>query len=173
MYIKSSYGTSKIYTVLFINCCYILIDLEVIAVQSLSCVWPFVTPWTAAPGYPVIHCLLEFAQTCPLSWWCNPTILSSVAPFSSCLQSFSETGSFLTSDSLHQVVKVLELQRQHQSFQWIFSWFPLGLTGLVSSQSTGLSRVFSSTTIQKHQFFSAQPSLESNSHIHTLILGKP
>ena len=121
MYIKSSYGTSKIYTVLFINCCYILIDLEVVAVQSLSCVWPFATPWTAAPGFPVVHCLREFAQTCPLSRWCNPTILSSVAPFSSCLQSFSETGSFLTSDSLHQVVKVLELQLQHQSFQWIFT----------------------------------------------------
>ena len=73
----------------------------------------------------------------------------------------------------HQVAKVLELQLQHQFFQWIFrGWFPLGLTGLISLQSKGLSRVFSNTTVQKHQFFSTQPSLWSNSHIHTWLLEK-
>ena len=72
----------------------------------------------------------------------------------------------------HQVAKVLELQLQffqHKSFQWIIQgWFPLGLTGLIL-QSKGLSRVFSSTTIQKHQFFGIQPSLWSNSHLYMTI----
>ena len=72
--------------------------------------------------------------------------------------------------SLHQVAIVLEFQLQHQSFQWIF---PLGWTGWISLQSKGLSRVFSNTTVQKHQFFSAQLSLWSNSHIHTWLLEKP
>ena len=85
-------------------------------------------------------------------------------------------GLFQWVSSLNQVAKVLALQLQPQSFQWIFSiqgWIPLGLTGLISSQSKGLSRAFSNTTVQKHQFFSAQPSLWSNSHIHTWLLEKP
>ena len=69
------------------------------------------------------------------------------------------------------MAKVLELQLQHQSFQWIFrGWFPLKLTGLISLQSKWLSRVFSNTTVWKHQFFGAQPSLWSNYCIHTWIL---
>ena len=64
------------------------------------------------------------------------------------------------------MTKVLELLLQHQSFQWIFQdWFPLGFTGLISLLSKGLSRVFSITTVWKHQFFSTQPSFWSNSHI--------
>ena len=85
-------------------------------------------------------------------------------------------GLFQWVSSSNQVAKVLELQLQPQSLQWIFSiqgWFPLGLSGLISSQSKGLSRVFSNTTVRKHQFFSAQPSLWSNSHIHTWLLEKP
>ena len=75
----------------------------------------------------------------------------------------------------HQLAKVLELQLQHQSFQCmkIQGWFPLGLTDWSSLQSKGLSRVFSNTTVQKHQFFSAQLSLWFNSHIHTWLLEKP
>ena len=61
-----------------------------------------------------------YSNSCPLSWQCHPTISSSVIPFSSCLQSFPASGSFPTSSSLHQVAKVLELQPQHQSLQWIF-----------------------------------------------------
>ena len=73
--------------------------------------------------------------------------------------------------SLHQVVKVLELQLQHQSFQGnIGGWFPLGLTGLISLLSTGLSRVFFNTTVRKHQFCSTPSSLWSNFHIHTWLL---
>ena len=79
--------------------------------------------------------------------------------------------------SLHQVAKVLEFQLQHQSFQWILRTgiqsIPSALTGLISLQAKGLSRVFSNTTIQKHQFFSTQLSLWSNSHIHTWLLEKP
>ena len=61
-----------------------------------------------------------YSNSCPLSWWCHPTISSSVVPFSSCLQSFPASGFFQWVSSLHQVTKVLEFQLQHQSFQWIF-----------------------------------------------------
>ena len=93
------------------------------------------------------------------SRWYISTISSSVVPFCSHLQSYPASGPF-PMRSLHQVAKVLQLQLQHQSFQWIFKdWIPLGLTGLVSLQSKGLSRVFSNTSVQKHLFFSAQLSL--------------
>ena len=106
------------------------------------------------------------SNSCPLSRWCHPTISSSVFPFSSCLQSSQHQGLFQWVGPLHQVAKILELQLQHQSFQWIFRVdFLQGLTGWISFQSKGLSRVFSSTTVQK-QFFGAQPSLWSNTHIH-------
>jgi len=95
---------------------------------------------------------------CPLSQWCHPTISSCVNPFYSCLQSFPASGSFLMSQlfasdcqSIGASASVLPVNNQ--------GWFPLGLTGMISLQSKGLSRVFSNTTVQKHQFFSAQPSL--------------
>ena len=105
------------------------------------------------------------SNSCPLSWWCHPTILSSLVPFCSCLQSFSASGSFSVSQlftsgdftsSIGASASVLPMNIQ--------DWFPLGWTGLNSLQSKGLSRVFSNTTVQKHQFFSAQLSLWSNSH---------
>ena len=114
------------------------------------------------------------SNPCPLSRWCHPTISSSVIPFSSCLQSFPVSGSFPMSQffaSGGQSIRasasasVLPMNIQGQ--------FPLGLTGLISLQSKGLSRVFSSNKVQKHQFFSTQLSLWSNSHIHTWLLGKP
>ena len=91
------------------------------------------------------------SNSCPLSQWCHLTISSSVVPFSSCLQSFPASGSF-------QMTQI---------------WFPLGWTGWISLQTKGLSRVFSNTTVQKHQFFNAQLSLWSNSHIYTWPLEKP
>ena len=113
------------------------------------------------------------SNSCPLSRWCHSTISSSVAPFS-CPQSCPASGLFQWVSSSHQVAKLLELQLQRQSFQGIIQdWFPLGLTGWISLQSKGLSRVFSNTTVQKHQFFHAQPSLWSNSHIHTWLLEEP
>ena len=92
-----------------------------------------------------------------------------VIPFSSCLPSFPASGSFQWVSSSHHVTKVLELQHQSLNIQ---GRFPLGL-GLVSLQFKGLSRVFFSTIIQKHQFFSAQPCLWSNSHICTWLLEIP
>ena len=83
-----------------------------VVVQLLSCVDYLWTHDCSTPGFPVLHYLL--------SQQCHPTISSSVVPFSSCLQSFPASGSFPVSHSLYQVAKVLELQLQHQSFQWIF-----------------------------------------------------
>ena len=103
----------------------------------------------------------------PLSWWCHPAMSSSVICFSSCPQSFPASGSFPTSQftssgqniGTSASASVLPMNTQHS--------FPLGLTRLISLQFKGLSRVLSSTTVQKHQFFGTQPSLWSNSHIHT------
>ena len=101
-----------------------------------------------------------YSNSCPLSWWCHPTISSSVAPFSFRLQSFPASGSFLMSQffaSGGQSVGVSALASV--LLMNIQDWFPLGWTGWISLLSTGLSRVFSNTTVQKHQFFSAQLSL--------------
>ena len=107
---------------------------------------------------------------CPTSQWCYPTISSSVT-FSSCLQSFPASGSFTMNNILTSCgqsigasasVSVLSMNIQ--------GWFHLGLTGLISLHSQRLSRVFSNTVVQKHQFFGAQLSLWSNSHIHTWLL---
>ena len=114
------------------------------------------------------------SHSCPSSQWCHPNISSSVIPFSSCLQSFPASRSFPKSQffasggqSIGISASVSVLPRNFQN------WFPLGLTGENSLQSKGLSRVFSNTTVQKHQFFSTQLSLWSNSHIHTWLLEKP
>ena len=101
-----------------------------------------------------------YSNSCPLSQWCHPTISSSVIPFSSLLQSFPESGSFPMSQfvasggqsiGVSASASVLPMNTQ--------DWFPLGWTGWISLLSKGLSRVFSNTIVQKHQFFSAQPSL--------------
>ena len=109
----------------------------------------------------------------PFSWWCHPTISSSLTPFSSRLQSFPASGSFpmtLLFTSGGQSIRVSALASVLPMN--IQDWFPLELTGLISLQPKGLSRVFSNTTVQKHQFFSTQLSLWSNSHIHTWLLEK-
>ena len=114
------------------------------------------------------------SNSCPLSRWCHPTISSSVVPFSSHLQSFSDSGSFQMSQlftsggqsiGFSASASVLPVNTQ--------DWFPLGWTGWISLQSKELSRVFSNTTVQKHQFFGAQLSSQSNSNIHTWLLEKP
>ena len=113
------------------------------------------------------------SNTCPLSRWCHPIILSSVVPFFSCLQSFPASGSFLMSWLFASGVQSIEVFASASVLPMnVQGWFPLGLTGLISLQSKGLSRVFSNTTVQKHQFFSAQLSIWSNSHIHTWLLEK-
>ena len=114
------------------------------------------------------------SNSCPVSQWCHPTISSSVIPFSSCLKSFPASGSFLMSrffasggQSIGASVSASALPMDIQD------WFPLGWTGLISLQAKGLSRVLSSFTVRKHQFFSAQPSLWFYSHIHKWLLEKP
>ena len=142
--------------------------------QLRSCVQLFVTPWTAARQFT---CPLLSPGVCSnsrsLSLWCHSTISSSVAPFSSCPQSFPASGSLpmcrlITSggQSIGASASASVLPRNIQGS------FPLGLTGLISL-SKGLSRVFSSTTVWKHQFFSSQLSLWSHSHICTWLLEKP
>ena len=113
-------------------------------------------------------------NSCASSWWCHPTISSAVVPFSSCPQSLPASGSFPMSQlftwggqsiGVSASTTVLPMNTQ--------DWSPLGWTGWISLQSKGLSRVFSNTTVQKHQFFGAQPSSQSNSHIRTWPQEKP
>ena len=115
-----------------------------------------------------------YSNSCPLSWWCHPTISSSVIPFSSRPQSSPASGSFQVSQlfawggqstRVSASTSVLPMNTQ--------DWSPLGWTGWISLQSKGISRVFSNTTLQKHQFFGAQPSSQSNPHIHTWPQEKP
>ena len=143
------------------------------SVQSLSHVWLFETQWMqhARPPCPSPTPRV-YSNSYPLSRWCHPTISSSVIPFSFCLQSFPASGSFQMSqfctsggESVGAAISILPMKTQ--------DWSPLAWTGWISLQSKGLSRVFSSTTIQKRQFFSTQLSSQSNSHIHTWLLDKP
>ena len=114
------------------------------------------------------------SNVCPSSRWCHPVISSSVVPFSSCPQSVPASESFPMSQlfswsgqstGVSALVSVLPKNTQ--------DWSPVEWTGWISLQSKGLSRVFSNTTVQKHQFFGAQPSSWSNSHIHTWPQEKP
>ena len=143
--------------------------------QLLSCVWLFATnelqhtrPPCPSPT-PGVH-----PNPRPLGGWCHPTISSSVVSFSSCPQSFPASGSFPVSQlfasggqsiGVSASTSVLPMNTQ--------DWSPLGWTGWISLQSKGLSRVFSNTTVKKHQFFGTQLSSQSNSHIHTWPLEKP
>ena len=115
-----------------------------------------------------------YQNSCPSSQWCHPTISSSVIPFSSCPQSLPASGSFPMSQffewggqsiGVSALASVLPKNTQ--------DWSPLEWIGWISLQSKGISRVFSNTTVQKHQFFGTQLSSHSNSYIHTWPLEKP
>ena len=115
-----------------------------------------------------------YSNSCPLSWWCHPTISSFAVPFSSHPQSFPLSGSFPMSQFFASGGQSIGISASTSVLPMsIQEWFPLGWTGWISLQSKGLSRVFSNTTVQKHQFFSAHISLWFNSHIHTWLLEKP
>ena len=145
-----------------------------VVVYLLSCVWLSATPWSAARQASLSFTISGVcSNSCSLSQWCHSTNSSSVILFS-CLQSFPATESSPVSwlftsggqtirDSSSASVPPKNIQGQ----------FLLGMTGLISLLSKGLSRVFSSTTVRTHQFFDAQPSLWSNSHIYTWLLEKP
>ena len=134
---------------------------SVSSVQSLSRVRLFVTPWTeACQASLFITNSRVYTNTCPLSQWWHLTIPSSVVPFFSCPQSFPTSGSFQMSQhftsggqniGVSASTSVLPMNTQN--------WSPLGWTGWISLQSKGHSRVFSNTTVQKHQFFCTQLSL--------------
>ena len=110
-------------------------------------------------------------HSCLFSHWCHPTILSSVTSFSSCPQSFPTSESFPMSWLFASSCQIIGASASVSVLSINFQgWFPLGLTGLISLLSKGLSRVFSRTTIWEHQFFGAQPSLWSNSHFHKWLL---
>ena len=131
------------------------------SVQSLSHVQLFATPCTAARQASLsITNSRVCSNSCPLSWWCDLTISSSVVPFSSCLKSFPASGSFKMSQFFASGGQSIGVSASASVFPMnIQDWFPLGLTGLTSLQSKGLSRVFSNTTVQKQLFFGAQLSL--------------
>ena len=101
-----------------------------------------------------------YSNSCPLHWWCHPTISPSVIPFSSCLQSLPASGSFPMSQFFASGGQTIGVSASASVLPMnIQDWFPLGWTGWISLQSKGLSRVFFNTTVQKHQFFGAQLSL--------------
>ena len=146
-------------------------DVNNVLVQSLSHVQLFATPWTAAcqasQFFTISQSLLKL-----MSRWYHLTISFSVAPFSSCPQSSPASRSFPMNwlfasggQSIGASASVFLVSIQGR--------FPFGWTALIFLLSKRLSRTFYSTTIWKHQFFGAQPSLWSNSHIHTWLLEKP
>ena len=148
-------------------------QLVFVVIKSLSHVWL----WPHGLQHTRLPCLSlspgVCSNSCPLSWWCYLTVSSSVVPFSS-LQSFPASGSFPVSQLFTSSGQSIGVSVSASVLPMnIQSWFPLQLTGLISLLSKGLSGVFSSTTIWKHQFFNAQPSLWSNSHVYTWPLETP
>ena len=136
--------------------------------QSCPTLWPH-----GLPGLPLHHQLPKFTQTDVrrVGDAIQPSHpLRSTSPAFNVAQ---HQGIFQWVSSLHQVAEIVELQLLASVLPMnIQDWFPLGLTGLISMQSKGLSRVFSNTTVQKHQFLGTHPSLWSNPHIHTWLLEK-
>ena len=128
------------------------------------------------------HARLLCITTVPVAWsnsypssqWCYPTISSSFVPFCSWFLSFPASGSFQMSQLFTSGGQSIGVSASTSALPMnTQDWSPLEWTGWISLQSKGLSRVFSNTTVQKHQFFSAQLSSQSNSHIHTWLLEKP
>ena len=123
------------------------------SVQLLSHGRLFATPWTAARQASLSPAPRACSNSCPWSQWCHPTISSSVVPFSSHLQSFPASGSYPMTQFFTSGDQSIGVSASGSVFPMnIKHWFPLGLTSLISLQSKGLSRVFSNTTVQKHQF---------------------
>ena len=148
---------------------------HVVVVQSPSCVRLFAThrlqharPLCPSPS-PQIG-----PSSCPLHQWCHPAISSSDALFSFCPQSFPASGTFPMSQLFASDGQNIGVSASASVFPMnIQDWFPLGWTGWISLQSKGLSGVFSSTTVWRHQFFDILPSLQSSSYSHMWPLGRP
>ena len=151
---------NKLYPALSVRYCSMFL-VQFSLVQSLSRVRLFATPWNVGcQAFLSITNSRSSPKLMSIEWWCHPTISSSVIPFSSRLQSFPASGSFQMSQFFtshdHSIGVSASASVLPMNIQ---DCFPLGWIGLISSQSKGLSRVFSNTTVQKHQFFSAQLSL--------------
>ena len=152
------------YLGLYVNSCCLVIHLYLTVCDPMN---------GSMPGFPVLHYLMEFAQT--YFHWIGDAIQPSLPlppPSPPALNLFLHQGLFQWAGSLHQVTEVWSIGASATASVLpmnIQGWFPLGLTSLISLQSKGLSRVFSNTSVWKHQFF----SLWSNSHIHTWLLEKP
>ena len=126
--------------------------------QSFSRVRLFATPWIAAHQASLsITNSGAYSNSYPLNWWCHPIMSSSVVPFSSHLQAFPASGCFTMSQSFPSGGQSIGVSTSASVLPMnIRDWFPLGWTGWISLKAKGLSRVFSNTTVQKHQFFSTQ-----------------
>ena len=144
------------------------------SVQSLIRVRLFATPWIAArqASLSITNSRGSLKLT-PSSRWCYPAISSSVVPFSSCPQSLPTSESFPMSQLFTWGGQSIGVSASASVLPMNTKDWALGWTDWISLQSKGLSRVFSNTTVQKHQFFGAQLSSQSNSHIHTWLLEKP
>ena len=147
---------------------------SVSSIQSLSRVQLFVTPSQRTrplclSPIPGVH-----SDSRPSSQWCHPAISSSVVPFTSCPQSLSASGFFPMNQLFASGSQSIGVSASASVFPMnTQDWSPLGWTGWISLQYKGLSRVFSNNIVQKHQFFGAQLSSQSNSHMHTWPLEKP
>ena len=131
------------------------------SVQLFSHVQLFEIPWTAANQLPCPSSTSgDCSDSCPLSWWCHPTISSPLVPFFFCLQYFPVSGSFWINQFFISDGKSIGASASASELPMnIQDWFPLGLTGLISLQFKELSRVFSNITVQKHKYFGTQLSL--------------
>ena len=134
--------------------------------------WPHESQYTRPPcpsPTPGVH-----SDSHPLSWWCHPANSSSVVPSSSCPQSLPASESFPMSQLFSWGGQSTGVSASASFLpKNIQGWSPLEWTGWISLQSKGRSRIVSNTTVQRHQFFSAQPSSQSNSHIHKWPQEKP
>ena len=152
---------SSIYSTLYSETEYYPIFNRFSSVQSLSCVRLFATHGLQHARLPCPSPTPgTCSNSCPSSQWCHPTISSSVVPFSSCLQSFPASGSSLRSQFFALGGQSIRVSASTSVLPMnIQDWFPFTLTDFISLQSMGLSRFFSNTTVQKHQFLGAQLSL--------------
>ena len=167
-------------------CAYIVSSNPQIIQSGYCCsvTQPCLTLWSHGLQHTRLPCPSSmpraFSNLCPSSRWCHPTNLSSVILFSSVflfssyLQSFPALGSFPMSQFFTSGGQSIGVSASTSVLPMnIQDWFPLGWSGWISLQFKGLSRVFSNTTVQKHQLFGIQLSLQSNSSIHTWLLQKP
>ena len=162
---------------LFLNCLVVVLLVPGLPVQ-FSCSAMSNSLWVHGLQHARLPCPSltpgAYSNSCPLCWWCHPTISPSIVPFSSCLQSFPASGSFPMSQFFTSGGQSIGVSASASVLpKNIEGRFPLGLTGWTFLQSKGLSRLFSNGRVQKHQFFGAQHSLEFKSHIRTWLLEKP